>query len=78
VGHFAPADFNHDGHVTEADLDLLLSCFTGPEVPLGALPNCTDKDLDGDNDVDNTDFGKLQKCYTGPAVPADLNCLNAP
>ena len=76
VSHFVVVDYDHDGHVTSADLDLFNLCFSGPAVPYPA--GCQDKDLDADNDVDEADFAIFQKCYTGSTAPADPNCLTAP
>lgn len=54
------ADFNADGSVDSADLNLLESCASGPGVPYGM--GCDDKDMDKDGDVDQADFGIFQRC----------------
>lgn len=68
----APADFNFDRLVNQADAEVLTACFTGPEVPTND-PCCRDADLDGDGDIDQSDFGLLQRCFNGDRT-ADPDC----
>lgn len=81
------ADFNEDGHVDGADLELFEHCVTGPAIAYaaGAFPTaCTLQpdsdgviaaDFDADGDVDQTDFGVLQRCFSGEG-PADSACTH--
>lgn len=68
-----PGDYDGDGDIDGADVNLFIPCLSGPDV-VQPDPACEYKDLDGDSDVDSSDFGILQKCLTGPAVPATLGC----
>lgn len=82
---FLSADLDTDRDVDSADLDVFMTCQTGPGVvyapgqlycPLelnraGLLP----VDLDGDFDVDQVDFGMFQRCFSGPDNPPDLSCV---
>ncbi|MDM8004659.1 MAG: SUMF1/EgtB/PvdO family nonheme iron enzyme [Phycisphaerae bacterium] len=54
-----PADFDGDGDVDSADLDLLEGCASSPGVRYAI--GCEDKDLDTDGDVDQADFGVFQR-----------------
>ena len=72
VARAIPADYNGDGHVDRSDVDLFVSCVSGPSIPL--TPGCENRDLDHDGDVDQTDFGMLQRCFSGPNKPADPAC----
>jgi hypothetical protein len=74
VGPVVPADFDRDGDVDSADMDLFESCASGPGISRPA--GCEAKDFDGDNDVDQSDFAVFQRCFSGPDVPADPNCAN--
>jgi hypothetical protein len=82
----APADFQCDGFVDAADLNIFEACLTGPALPYhpnglpdgcamtadanGAIP----ADFDEDGDVDQSDFGHFQRCYSGENTPADPSC----
>lgn len=69
----SPADFDCDGDVDAADLDLLNGCASGPAIPYdpGNLPSTCPvsadhqgfirPDLDRDGDVDQSDFGLFQR-----------------
>ena len=58
-----PGDFNNDGCINKADVNLFLPCMTGAGT--GPPPsNCAAMDLDGDEDVDQDDFGILQRSFT--------------
>lgn len=52
------ADFNRDGVVNETDIQVFVSCHSGPSMTV--LDGCEMCDLDGDGDVDQVDFGALQ------------------
>ncbi len=56
-----PVDFDDDGDVDEADLDLFLDGFSGAMIP-AVDPN---SDLDGDGDADMDDYAILQLAFTG-------------
>ena len=49
-----PGDFNADGVVASADLNILVECLAGPEADPGSA--CANVDMDGDGDVDLGDF----------------------
>jgi len=70
----AAPDLDKDCDVDRLDLNLFLSCFSGPGTP--ADLGCAACDFDGDNDVDQSDFGVLQRCFSASGVPADPNCAN--
>jgi len=53
------ADFNGDGWVNDADIDIFLNCATGPGMPI-TDPQCQVCDLNSDGFVDQNDFGVLQ------------------
>jgi len=55
------ADFDNDGDVDSADLDMFKACFSGPAIPYDA--ECGSMDLDGEGDVDQSDFGIFQQQY---------------
>ena len=59
----SPCDYDCDGDVDSADLDLFAACGSGPAVPLSA--GCETRDLDADGDVDQSDFAVFQRCYSG-------------
>lgn len=67
------ADYNGDCHVDGADLEHLILCGTGADVPL-KNPDCAEADLDFDGDVDSDDFAIFQRCWSGPDLPADPGC----
>ncbi len=78
VGPPRTGDFNVDGRVDPADLDILRACRTGPALPYNpaALPagcaltpdpqNRIAPDLDADGDVDQDDFAILQVNLAAP------------
>ena len=77
----APADFDRDCDVDDADFLQFDACFTGPQVPGPPASGCTSAQFeaansDGDTDVDQTDFSIFQRCYSGEGNPADPNCAN--
>jgi len=72
----SPADFNFDGTVGQADLEIFIACASGPAVaydPAGLPqpePGCTlapdgqgtvAADFDADGDVDSIDFATFQR-----------------
>lgn len=70
----ARGDFDGDGDVDGADLEVLKACFTGPDLPLAE--GCARADLEGDNDADQSDFGLFQACISGPDRPAPPACVS--
>ncbi len=58
---FSPADFNADGRVDLADLDIFLTCASGPAVTHNG--DCGKADFDKDTDVDATDFAAFQRAW---------------
>jgi hypothetical protein len=71
-------DFDRDGDVDAADLEMFEMCATGANIP-GPPPGCNSTqfdiaDADNDNDVDSTDFARFQRCYSGENKPASPNC----
>lgn len=76
------ADFNEDGYVNLADLDVFLSCATGPAVaysianlPAGCAPmpigqGFIGADFDRDYDVDSADFAVFQTSWSEAPPPA--------
>jgi hypothetical protein len=68
-----PGDFDGDGDVDAADLDVFGLCALGPCFPQtdGA---CVEARLDADEDVDQSDFGLFQRCLTGENVASDPGC----
>lgn len=72
-GRDAPADFDDDCDIDQADLGLLLACMTGPGSPTSSCLAC---DLDADDDVDQSDFGLLQRCLSGQNVPVAPSCTD--
>jgi hypothetical protein len=62
-------DFNADGKVNAQDLDMLVACFSGPEVTYANAVQCAVADLDGDEDVDQADFAVWQRCFSSNATP---------
>ena len=80
---FIPGDFDHNGYVDAADLDIFLACGTGPAGAYAAS-GCSlspdgegyvAADLDRDHDVDQVDFGVFQRCYSG-ALPGNPGCAD--
>jgi hypothetical protein len=66
-----PGDFNDDGYVNAADLDVFMACDGGPDAAYAAP--CTlvadpqgriEADFDRDGDVDSADFGVFQRCLS--------------
>ncbi|NLE61666.1 MAG: hypothetical protein GX616_25205 [Planctomycetes bacterium] len=72
---YAPADFNRDTIVDQADLSVFLSCLTGRDAGPPAS-DCKRADIDWDNDVDQHDFGLFQRCISGTGNPADPDCAD--
>ena len=82
------ADFNCDGHVDLADLEVFQACTTGPAIPYDQdnfPPTCSLQrdsanhiaaDFDADGDVDEADFGVFQRCYSGPTRAPRADCAN--
>ena len=70
----SPCDYDCDGDVDSADLDLFAACGSGPAVPLST--GCESRDLDADGDVDQSDFAVFQRCYSGEGNPADPDCAD--
>ena len=68
-------DFNVDGHVDLADLELFNGCISGPAIPLNDSESCGQIDLDEDGDVDQSDFGRLQRCFMGPTDLVAADCM---
>ena len=54
-----PADFNNDGGVDLADLEIFIDCARGPASPY--VIGCGLADFDTDGDVDATDFAEFQR-----------------
>lgn len=69
----APADFDSDGDVDQADFGRFQACISGPAIPQ-TDPACSVAMLDSDADVDMDDFAIFQKCISGSGVPADPAC----
>lgn len=76
VPQFAPADFDHDGDVDQADFGHLQECMTGDGIAV-TDPDCQNAKLDIDLDVDLHDFEIFAGCLSGPDVPADVNCAGS-
>ena len=72
AGH--PADFNGDCMVDEADINFLLSCFTGPEGSVSGA--CQAADINNDGIVDMVDFAILQRCLAPEPALLDPNCVD--
>jgi hypothetical protein len=70
-----PGDFDGDGDVDQADLDLFSVCQGGPGNPQ-PNPDCAPARLDADDDVDQADFGLFQRCLGNESVPADPDCAS--
>jgi len=70
---FAPADFDRDHDVDQADFGFFQSCLTGPGIAQDE-PLCSPAHLDEDEDVDQDDFGIFQGCMSGADVQADPVC----
>lgn len=80
------ADFDGDGMVNDADMDIFQACMTGPAVaydvanlPVGCPlvadgENRIAADPDGDGDVDLADFGRWQRCFSGEELQLDVHC----
>jgi hypothetical protein len=66
------ADFDQDHDVDLTDYGFFLSCYAGPNAPIG--PTCAEADFDGDGDADLTDYGGFLGCYNGPASPPADGC----
>ncbi len=71
-----PGDFDCDGDVDPADLELFAQCASGPAVPHDGSDVCRRADFDDDHDVDQSDFGGLQRCLSGQNNPADPDCAD--
>jgi len=71
---FAPADYDRDCDVDQADYQLFEACASGPGIPHDL--DCDDRDFDTDGDVDQSDFAVFQRCLSGEDNPADPNCAN--
>ncbi len=57
----SPADFNADGHVNLADLEVFIGCGSAPAVSHNG--DCGKADFDKDTDVDATDFAAFQRAW---------------
>jgi hypothetical protein len=69
-----PGDFDDDYDVDGDDLDLFVSCASGPGLPYEE--GCEAADLDADQDVDSTDFAILQRCHSGAGRVARPACAD--
>ncbi len=71
-------DFNRDGDVDPADLDIFISCSGGAaitQIPSGCLYyHFAFADGDDDGDVDSVDFGRFQRCISGTDQPGSTTC----
>lgn len=72
-GPCIPPDYDLNGRVNQEDLDVFLSCVSGPAIPLPA--ECAFADLDGDGDLDQADFAIIQRCWSGELM-VNPNCVN--
>lgn len=72
-GCYAPADFDLDRDVDQADFGHLQKCMTGPNVPQTDA-GCQNARLDGDRDVDQDDFRIFQRCMSGTHMFVDSSC----
>lgn len=70
----APADYDRDTDVDQADQDQFENCASAPGVQY--VTGCQGKDLDNDDDVDQSDFGIFQRCMSGEANPANPDCAD--
>jgi hypothetical protein len=82
-----PGDFDADGYVDVADLNVFLACSAGPVISYagpGFPAGCTlvpdgegmlAADFDTDGDVDSADFAVFQRCLSFD-LPGDPNCAN--
>ena len=61
-----PGDFDHDGNVDLADLNIFIACMAGNGYQYVNGHICLSDDLDGDQDVDLADFAVFQQSFTGP------------
>ncbi len=61
--HFGPPDFDGDGDVDLADLDILVACVEGAQRGVTEVCGCTD--LNGDGYADLRDVAVFQSSYTG-------------
>jgi hypothetical protein len=73
-----PFDFDGDGDVDGGDLEVFVSCHTGPAI-VGPPAGCTTAtfdaaDRDHDGDVDQDDWGVFQRCYSGAGRLGDPAC----
>lgn len=72
-------DLDRDGDIDAADVNLFMTCGSGPGLPidpgcwlnLGPVPI---PNFDGDDDIDADDFAALQRCLSGENVPATPGC----
>ena len=81
-----PGDFDQDGDVDQADVQIFAACLTGPAIsydPHHLPQGCAltpdgnghiAADFNQDGAVDMHDFGVFQRCYSGANKPADPDC----
>jgi hypothetical protein len=69
-----PADFDADGDVDAADLELFEACASGPGIP--CVAGCSKADLDLDGDADQMDFSLIERCLSGSDVTASPTCAD--
>jgi hypothetical protein len=67
-------DLDGDCDVDGLDMQLLLPCLTGPDLPMNA--GCSEADTDHDGDVDASDLGLLRGCMAGSGIPPSSSCAN--
>ena len=58
-----PGDFNGDGGLDQADVDVFLFCLAGPDGTFVQGHLCTTGDADGDADVDMADLAVFQQRF---------------
>lgn len=71
-------DFDGDGDADINDVDVFVSCASGPAHPHDGSTDCDAADFDDDGDVDSSDFGVMQRCLSGSGTLADPACAATP